>query len=571
MGDHSAVGNNHSSKKNGTATKSSKRTKLINQQSNLALKYLGIRNYSVSSSVLCLIPLSIHSPLTSPSFQYNKAGLNGDSSRLAPQNITVDEMSVADAVQSEVSRSNAFSYSNVSCLNNTASIMDQQFARLLEFVEETGTPQQGGGLKRMLQPMLCHLFLEMTKSREGKLAGNFLKKYAPLVCPDIEDCDDASSPPVLANGHNDTSSSNDNSSTSTVTPSSFKSLFKTLYGVTKKQDLDYLPDVIEFRTGSKFQLQLTSNELFLLKRYLSKYGHILILQILQSRFQIDVRSSEEDNSAAEEVETEDEVENKELVSFKTEPVQHMVNGFVAPEKIPETNNKKQFPKPASNKYYLDSLAEVVQRFNSFNLPINLHVLENATNVSSVSINKQATLIAGGFEESHILVWPVNQLPLPDQQHTRQPWSGRKVGDSAQLPQEGIKEESSVNYTCVHNEMDPEVEYNGEALVVRGHRSAVTSVLYSEHHDSVLYSTSRDCTMRLWTTNGSGGGYQCGAIYRGHNHPIWCVAESSNNLYVATGSKDATARLWVTDREFPVQIFAGHKLDIDVSGNSFVGN
>lgn len=52
MGDHSTVGNNHSSKKNGTATKSSKRTKLINKsdQNNLTLKYLGIRNYSVSSS-----------------------------------------------------------------------------------------------------------------------------------------------------------------------------------------------------------------------------------------------------------------------------------------------------------------------------------------------------------------------------------------------------------------------------------------------------------------------------------------------------------------------------------------
>lgn len=307
----------------------------------------------------------------------------------------------------------------------------------------------------------------------------------------------------------------------------------------------------------------------MLKRYLSKFGHILVLQILQSRFQIDVRT--EENVGEEEEEESDgreEILDNGEVSFKTEPLDHpLVNGFVAGEDV-----KPVRLKPVSNKYYLDSLAEVVQRFNAFNLPINLHVLENAGNISSVSINREATAIAGGFEESHILVWPINQLPLPDQRVTRQPWSGRKVGAQHRVQQQQSNGEgdtittssTDTSETCPHVELDPELEYNGEALIVRGHRSAVTSVLYSAHHP-VLYSTSLDNTMRLWTTENGTGGYQCGSIYRGHNHAIWCVAESSNNLYVATGSKDATARLWVTDREFPVQVYAGHKLDIDVRG------
>lgn len=496
-----------------------------------------------------------HPPPNQSPFQFTR-GQNGDVT--TGQTHSVHEMNVANKVQTEIARSNAFSYSNVSCLNNTPSIMDQQFAKLLEFVEDPAVGErERQDLKKMLPPMLCHLFLEMTKSRDGKLAGTFLKKYAPMVCPEVEL--EVEQPTVTVNGHSD-------STKVTATSNTFKGLFKTLFSVSKKQDVDFLPDVVEFRS-SKFKLDLSSTGLLMLKRFLSKFGHILILQILQSRFQIDVRPEEPAEDEERDEEEEEDIMDNGEVSFKTEPglhQNHLVNGFVSDQKPTLPTTIKQ--KPASNKYYLDSLAEVVQRFSTFNLPINLHVLENAVNVSSVSINREATLIAGGFEESHILVWPINQLPLPDQRTARQPWSVRDQSEQySKSPVDDEENSGSASpptiETCPHNELEPELEYNGEALVVRGHRSAVTSVLYSRHHP-VLYSTSRDCTMRLWTTNGTG--YQCGSIYRGHNHPIWCVAESSNNLYVATGSKDATARLWVTDREFPVQVYAGHKLDIDVS-------
>lgn len=35
--------------------------------------------------------------------------------------------------------------------------------------------------------------------------------------------------------------------------------------------------------------------------------------------------------------------------------------------------------------------------------------------------------------------------------------------------------------------------------------------------------------------------------------------------MATGSKDLTAKLWSTDREFPLQTYVGHTQDVDVSG------
>lgn len=53
------------------------------------------------------------------------------------------------------------------------------------------------------------------------------------------------------------------------------------------------------------------------------------------------------------------------------------------------------------------------------------------------------------------------------------------------------------------------------------------------------------------------------IYSGHEYPIWCIDESSNGCYAATGSRDTTARLWSYERKFPVKVYAGHTQDVDV--------
>lgn len=52
-------------------------------------------------------------------------------------------------------------------------------------------------------------------------------------------------------------------------------------------------------------------------------------------------------------------------------------------------------------------------------------------------------------------------------------------------------------------------------------------------------------------------------FSGHNHPIWCITESSTGLYMATGSHDMSARLWSTDRNHSLQKYIGHTQDVDV--------
>lgn len=58
-------------------------------------------------------------------------------------------------------------------------------------------------------------------------------------------------------------------------------------------------------------------------------------------------------------------------------------------------------------------------------------------------------------------------------------------------------------------------------------------------------------------------FNVSVICSGHEYPIWCIDESSNGCYAATGSRDTTARLWSYERKFPVKIYAGHTQDVDV--------
>lgn len=67
-------------------------------------------------------------------------------------------------------------------------------------------------------------------------------------------------------------------------------------------------------------------------------------------------------------------------------------------------------------------------------------------------------------------------------------------------------------------------------------------------------------MRCWKA----ADLECGGVYKGHRYPIWCMDESPVGMYLVTGSKDRTARLWSIETKFPLITFIGHTQDIEVS-------
>lgn len=452
---------------------------------------------------------------------------------------TMSEMLVADQIQSEISRTNAFTFSNVSCLNNNPTTIDYQFSKLMAFVQSTSTDAD---LEKLLAPLLCHLFIEMTKGKDWKMASIFLRKYSQAI-----------SPVRLNNGHEDHELPAEILSDH---KHSFGELIQTLSNVSKKQDIDSIPSIVDFRS-CKYKVKLSFTGLALLKQFLARHGHILILQLLSTRFDIEVYSERKE-------EMEDDGPAPVNLFIKKEPnglgegsKEVLVNGFQMSPKVEVKIEDVKVER--DEQFYRDGLEEVVNRFRNFNLPINIHVLENVPNISSVSIDKSGCHIAGGFEESHLTIWSVNQfskqyngIPHNDLVH---PWSNRVACE--------WHFNRSVEEMNLDDGVPVEMEANTKNVILRGHSKAVTSVLYSVFNP-VLLSTSRDCTIRLWTDVN----YRCASVLRGHNHPIWCLAESSNGYNLATGSKDTTARLWATDREFPLQVYAGHKQDIDVNMELF---
>lgn len=53
------------------------------------------------------------------------------------------------------------------------------------------------------------------------------------------------------------------------------------------------------------------------------------------------------------------------------------------------------------------------------------------------------------------------------------------------------------------------------------------------------------------------------VYRGHREPVWDVQWGPKGIYFASGSRDRTARIWISDKVAAVRIFVGHLSDVNV--------
>ena len=103
----------------------------------------------------------------------------------------------------------------------------------------------------------------------------------------------------------------------------------------------------------------------------------------------------------------------------------------------------------------------------------------------------------------------------------------------------------------------------------GHSAAVYAVSFSPSiassdplapstNSTHLLSSSADKTVRLWDLRV----WECMAIYKAHDSPVWDVTWGPCGHYFLTASMDRTARLWRTDRIEYLRLFVGHDKDVD---------
>uniref|UniRef100_H2Y8T0 Transcription initiation factor TFIID subunit 5 n=1 Tax=Ciona savignyi TaxID=51511 RepID=H2Y8T0_CIOSA len=159
-------------------------------------------------------------------------------------------------------------------------------------------------------------------------------------------------------------------------------------------------------------------------------------------------------------------------------------------------------------------------------------------VTAVDICDDSTLLAAGFQDSHIRVWSLTPRTLR---------SVKSASELGLLDKEGDDIFDRMMDDCTGT----------ESKSLYGHSGTVYSLSFSPCR-SLLVSASEDGSVRLWSlltwTNLT--------VYKGHVWSVWGVKFSPHGHYFASCGGDRVARVWVTDHHQPLRVFAGHLSDVD---------
>lgn len=214
-------------------------------------------------------------------------------------------------IMSQISRSHSFTFSNISSLNGSQSLVDQQVSRLIKFIQCQRSAIVRKELEVLLPPIVCHLFIEMLKGKEWKPAHDFLRKYACLVGSVAEvaqlrtnGTDPASLMPQpiqflaiqpqsssLANSTNFHRASKQPQLTQLPLDDTklvmFRELISNLSCLRRLDDAKDNKLISNFRS-CKYKTRLANRTLSILNKYLTKHGHVLLIQILHLWFNMDL-------------------------------------------------------------------------------------------------------------------------------------------------------------------------------------------------------------------------------------------------------------------------------------------
>ncbi|XP_035440971.1 TAF5-like RNA polymerase II p300/CBP-associated factor-associated factor 65 kDa subunit 5L [Spodoptera frugiperda] len=445
---------------------------------------------------------------------------------------SAEQMAVATIVQCEASRANSILFS---CINNDSGQYDSQYTRLVNFIKEIKQEKVKNELLGLLCPLLCHLYLEMLRGGHGGPAQMFLKRHsATLPQKDLSYHQpiDGNLPSALyrPNSLEQLFNSLQNGTIDNETPEKdyMNQILDDIGTIYTLQEVETRPSIAAFRS-CKYDISLSQDALNMLKAYLAKHGHVLLIQVLQTWFHIDINNDPNKKSAEDDEEEMDEEIN-------------IMRNNNSDEKNLDTNDL--FSECNGHAEYLSidkellELQEAIKGVRESIAPLKLYkIAAPDTNLICAKTDQYCNILCGGFTNSEIRLWDLGQNNI-----------NRRVNRNI----------SEVELACnVPHELVPDSNtlQIGVGVPLRGHSGPVHAVTVLPQEDLVV-SASHDNTIRSWRLTD----YSCAAIYRGHNYPIWCMDVSKSGLFV-TGSHDRTAKLWSLERTFPIRIFVGHMSDV----------
>jgi len=228
-------------------------------------------------------------------------------------------------INTEISRTNSFTFSNISSLNGSQSLVDQQVSRLVKFVQCQRNSIVRRELETLLPPIVCHLYIEMLKGREWRPAHDFLRKFSCLVGnvqeisqQKVNGSDSNLVVPqtihFLPHQSSQTSSLQQNIY-NRITPSTskhqaahisqlnldeqkllmFRELISNLSYLKRLEDVKDNKLILNFRS-CKYKAKISNKTLSVLNKYLSKHGHVLLIQILHLWFNMDLYDLNDDSN-----------------------------------------------------------------------------------------------------------------------------------------------------------------------------------------------------------------------------------------------------------------------------------
>ncbi|XP_033215402.1 TAF5-like RNA polymerase II p300/CBP-associated factor-associated factor 65 kDa subunit 5L [Belonocnema kinseyi] len=390
-----------------------------------------------------------------------------------------EEMTLNVTAECGTSRDNSIVFS---AIINDPTAADQAYQKLKGWINGVAGDKLRSELRELLYPVLCHLYLEMLHAGNRQLAIQFLKTH-----------------------QNDFISRTE------------KDFLDELSNVLSIQDIELRPLVNAFRTR-KYKVDMSDEAHVCLHKFLSKYGHIILMQVINTHITIIKEMSD------------GYIETEENCGERGQNNDIGINGHM------------EQPSGTGVDREMRELQEAIRLIrNNSHQPLRVFTVSNAIeNASCGIITPNMDKLAAGFSTNEIRVWGIGDTVL-----MRPTFSEPEVTLACDLP-------SSPSFLQDGNE-----RCAGGAVVLRGHRDVVHDMRFVPESE-ILLSVSSDKDMRAWRLND----FSCAAVYEGHNYPIWCMDTSAFNLYIATGSHDRTAKLWSLDRTFPLRIFAGHFLDVN---------
>jgi transcription initiation factor TFIID subunit 5 len=197
--------------------------------------------------------------------------------------------------------------------------VDQQVNKLVKFVQCQKNTIVRRELETLLPPLVCHLFIEMLKGKECRPAHDFLRKYSSLVGAvqeippqKVNGTDPNAIAPqqilftqnqTMPNFHQQKLPGTSKHQPPLLTPLNvdeqklcvFRELITNLSCIRRLDDAKDNKLIVNFRS-CKYKAQLARKTLTVLNKYLSKHGHVLLIQILHVWFAISLYELHEESN-----------------------------------------------------------------------------------------------------------------------------------------------------------------------------------------------------------------------------------------------------------------------------------